>query len=38
LLAQHGVKGRAERFVKIVSGGRLHNFNKHEFALWRVAL
>jgi len=38
LLADHDLPGTAERFRKIRSGGRLHNFNKHEFDVWRVAL
>jgi methylamine---glutamate N-methyltransferase subunit B len=38
LLAEHGLPGPADRFTKICSGGRLHNFNKHEFDMWRAAL
>ncbi len=38
LLAEHGLPGRADGFVRICSGGRLHNFSKHEFDLWRAAL
>lgn len=38
LLKQHGLRPPAGGFKKIGSGGRLHNFSKHEFDLWRVAL
>ncbi|HUR95275.1 MAG TPA: hypothetical protein VMY76_11865 [Gemmatimonadales bacterium] len=38
LLRDHGLPGDARRFRKIESGGRLHNFNKHEFDMWRAAL
>jgi len=38
LLAAHDLPGDARRFRKICTGGRLHNFNKHEFEMWRAAL
>lgn len=38
LLAAHDLAGAADRFTKICSGGKLHNFNKHEFEMWRAAL
>jgi glutamate synthase domain-containing protein 3 len=38
LLDEYSLRGEARRFRKIVSGGRLHNFNKHEFDMWRAAL
>jgi glutamate synthase domain-containing protein 3 len=38
LLEAHQLPGTADAFVKIGSGGRLHNFNKHEFDMWRAAL
>jgi glutamate synthase domain-containing protein 3 len=38
LLAAHDLPGDAQRFRKICTGGRLHNFNKHEFEMWRAAL
>jgi glutamate synthase domain-containing protein 3 len=38
LLAAHDLPGVADRFAKICSGGKLHNFNKHEFEMWRAAL
>lgn len=38
LLAAHDLPGAADRFTKIGSGGKLHNFNKHEFEMWRAAL
>jgi methylamine---glutamate N-methyltransferase subunit B len=38
LLDGYALPGDARRFHKIVSGGRLHNFNKHEFEMWRAAL
>jgi glutamate synthase domain-containing protein 3 len=38
LLAEYDLPGSADRFVKICTGGRLHNFNKHEFDVWRAAL
>lgn len=38
LLAAHDLPGAPDRFTKICSGGKLHNFNKHEFELWRAAL
>ena len=38
LLAAHDLPGAADRFAKICSGGKLHNFNKHEFEMWRAAL
>ncbi len=38
LLEEHDLPGDAVRFKRITSGGRLHNFNKHEFDMWRAAL
>jgi glutamate synthase domain-containing protein 3 len=38
LLEEHALPGDAPRFRKICTGGRLHNFNKHEFDMWRAAL
>lgn len=38
LLAEYDLPGSADGFAKICTGGRLHNFNKHEFDLWRAAL
>ena len=38
LLEEHALPGDAWQFRKICSGGRLHNFNKHEFEMWRAAL
>ena len=38
LLTAHDLPGAADRFTKISSGGKLHNFNKHEFEMWRAAL
>jgi len=38
LLEEHALPGEARKFRKICSGGRLHNFNKHEFDVWRAAL
>jgi glutamate synthase domain-containing protein 3 len=38
LLSEHDLPGDAARFRKVCSGGRLHNFNKHEFDMWRAAL
>jgi glutamate synthase domain-containing protein 3 len=37
LLAPHEL-GPRDRFRKIVSGGRLHHFDKHEIDLWKTAL
>jgi glutamate synthase domain-containing protein 3 len=37
LLAPHQL-GPRERFRKIVSGGRLHHFDKNEIDLWKTAL
>ena len=38
LLEQHGLDGPISRFKKIVTGGKLLNFSKHDFEVWRVAL
>jgi len=38
LLEEHTLPGTPARFRKICTGGRLHNFNKHEFDVWRAAL
>ena len=38
LLREHALPGDPARFTKVCSGGRLHNFNKHEFDVWRTAL
>jgi hypothetical protein len=38
LLREHTLPGDPRRFTKVCSGGRLHNFNKHEFDVWRAAL
>ncbi|HLI09530.1 MAG TPA: hypothetical protein VKV40_23410 [Ktedonobacteraceae bacterium] len=39
-LARYGLSGRRplSEFKKIGSGGRLHNFSKADFELWRVAM
>ena len=38
LLREHALPGDPGRFTKVCTGGRLHNFNKHEFDVWRAAL
>jgi glutamate synthase domain-containing protein 3 len=38
LLEEYELPGDARQFRKICTGGRLHNFNKHEFDMWRAAL
>lgn len=38
LLREHSLSADPRRFTKIGTGGRLHNFNKHEFDVWRAAL
>jgi glutamate synthase domain-containing protein 3 len=38
MLEEHALPGDPSRFRKICTGGRLHNFNKHEFDMWRAAL
>src|SRR5712691_6515685 len=34
LLREHALPGDPGRFTKVCTGGRLHNFNKHEFDVW----
>ena len=38
LLEQHGFDHPVGAFRKVVSAGKLLNFNKHDFEVWRVAL
>ena len=38
LLKHHGLRPPPDGYKKIESGGRLHNFSKQEFDIWRVAL